>query len=370
MRIVMTADAVGGIWQYALDLAEELAARGVQIVLAVLGPRPGAEQEREARAINGLVLIPTDLPLDWLARNASEVRRTARAIASLAHQEWADLVHLNSPSLAAAGAHYDVPVLAACHSCVATWWNAVKDAPLPPDFVWRAELVRAGLRAADAIVAPSQAFAETLRTTYRLQQAPAAVHNGRKLSAGQPEGTAGGGKPFVFAAGRLWDEGKNVAALDRAAGHVAIRVVVAGPVTGPNGANVVLDHAEALGGIHGDEVRAWLSRQPIFVSTSLYEPFGLAVLEAAQAGCPLVLSDIPTFRELWDGAAEFVSAKDDLAIAGVIDRLAGDPSRREELSVAARARARHYTVTAMADEILGLYRSLVHSPQPAGWMAA
>jgi hypothetical protein len=35
------------------------------------------------------------------------------------------------------------------------------------------------------------------------------------------------------------------------------------------------------------------------------EPFGLAVLEAAQAGCPLVLSDLPGFRELWDGAALF-----------------------------------------------------------------
>ena len=42
--------------------------------------------------------------------------------------------------------------------------------------------------------------------------------------------------------------------------------------------------------------------------TALYEPFGLAVLEAAQAGCALVLSDIPTFRELWDGAALFVAA--------------------------------------------------------------
>ncbi len=44
----------------------------------------------------------------------------------------------------------------------------------------------------------------------------------------------------------------------------------------------------------------------VFASMARYEPFGLAVLEAAQAGMRLVLSDIPTFRELWDGAAIFV----------------------------------------------------------------
>ena len=53
---------------------------------------------------------------------------------------------------------------------------------------------------------------------------------------------------------------------------------------------------------------AILPTRPIFVSVSRYEPFGLAVLEAAHAGCALVLSDIPTFRELWQGAASFVIA--------------------------------------------------------------
>ncbi len=37
----------------------------------------------------------------------------------------------------------------------------------------------------------------------------------------------------------------------------------------------------------------------------LYEPFGLSVLEAALSGCALVLGDIPSLRENWDGAADF-----------------------------------------------------------------
>ena len=53
-----------------------------------------------------------------------------------------------------------------------------------------------------------------------------------------------------------------------------------------------------------------MARAAIFVSSSVYEPFGLAVLEAAGSGAALVLSDIPTFRELWDEAALFAPPGD------------------------------------------------------------
>jgi len=45
----MTADAVGGVWGFALDLAAGLAARGVRTDLAVLGPGPSAELEAHVR---------------------------------------------------------------------------------------------------------------------------------------------------------------------------------------------------------------------------------------------------------------------------------------------------------------------------------
>jgi glycosyltransferase involved in cell wall biosynthesis len=90
-----------------------------------------------------------------------------------------------------------------------------------------------------------------------------------------------------------------------------------------------------------------------------YEPFGLAVLEAAQAGCPLVLADIPTFVELWGGAAEFVPPGDDGTLADVLARLAEDDAWRARLSEAARERARQYTPDAMAESALRVYRTLL-----------
>src|SRR3546814_15067984 len=78
---------------------------------------------------------------------------------------------------------------------------------------------------------------------------------------------------------------------------------------------------------------AWRERAGIFVSPSLYEPFGLAVLEAAMSGCALLLSDIPTFRELWDGAAVFTPAGDSDALADRLQAMAASHdlvSRRSE----------------------------------------
>jgi glycosyltransferase involved in cell wall biosynthesis len=95
----------------------------------------------------------------------------------------------------------------------------------------------------------------------------------------------------------------------------------------------------------------------------LYEPFGLAVLEAAQAGCALVLSDIPTFRELWDEAALFVPPSDARALGEALDTIIADPALRARLAAAATRRAARYTVDKSADALAALMRSLLAEPQ-------
>jgi glycosyltransferase involved in cell wall biosynthesis len=220
--------------------------------------------------------------------------------------------------------------------------------------------MRAGLLAADAVAAPSSAFAQAVAEAYGLPAAPIVVHNGRTHRAGANALSQSGS--FAFTAGRLWDEGKNIAALDRAAAGLDIPVTAAGPLVGPNGSRATFGHIEALGDLNDEAMRARLAARPIFVSAALYEPFGLAVLEAAQAGCPLVLSDIATFRELWDGAAVFVPPRDDRGFADAIARLARDEARRSELAEAARARAGRYTVAAMTDGFRRIYGSVLSAP--------
>jgi glycosyltransferase involved in cell wall biosynthesis len=354
LHMLMTADAVGGVWQYALDLAAGLRTHGVRTTMAVLGPAPSVDQQDMAEA-TGAELVATGLPLDWTASNQVEVKEVGHAIARLARQIRPNLVHLNAPALAA-DARFDVPVVAACHSCVATWWQSVKDGPLPEDFVWRTDLVRQGYAAANRLLAPTLAFAQATAEVYGLAHLPTVVRNGRR---GVQEQTGSQGRAFVFTAGRLWDEGKNFAAIDRVAARLSIPVLAAGPLQGPNGVRIEARHAKPLGRLSDGDVARHLGEQPIFVSTALYEPFGLAVLEAAQAGCALVLSDIPTFRELWDGAALFVNPRNESEAVAAIERLVQDPAARTALGRAARRRAEAYSVEAMTEGVLRAYRSVL-----------
>ena len=347
MRLLMTADAVGGVWSYARDLARGLAARGVEMTLAVLGPAP-----ETVEAIPGVDVQITGLPLDWLADTPDEVTRAGEAIAALAARIGADVVHLNSPALAVA--RFAQPVLGACHSCLATWWEAVRGGAPPADFTWRTDLLARGYARCDALVAPTRAFAHATVRSYALPRAPHVVHNGRRT---WPRGDRAGN--FAFTAGRLWDEGKDLTTLDRAAARLDVPVLAAGPTRGPNGAEVTLPNLRLLGNLDPPTLRGWLSRGPVFVSAARYEPFGLAVLEAAQAGCALVLSEIETFRELWDGAAIFVPPGDDDGFARAVAALLRDRERRVQLRVAALERARRYTVEAMVEGVHAIHRDLL-----------
>jgi glycogen(starch) synthase len=357
-RLLLTTDAVGGVWTYSLDLARALAAADDTITyLAVLGPSPSPDQLTEAAAVPGLQLIDTSLPLDWTAARERDVRETGYALAHLAEQACVDLVQLHSPALAAVC--YPVPVVSVIHSCVATWWAAVNGGELPDTLAWRAEMVREGLQRSDQVIAPSTSFAEAVQQTYGLAVMPATVLNGRAAadhsSVGEPIHAA-------LTTGRLWDAGKNVAAFDRAAALSSVPFKAAGPLEGPDGSTIRLSHAEALGKLASAELASLLASRPVFLSTALYEPFGLSVLEAAQAGCALVLADRPGFRELWKDAARFVDPFDEHAIAAAVDGLVAYPDERERLGELARRRAARFTPEATATAMLDLYDALQRTP--------
>ncbi len=359
-RVFMTADAVGGVWRYAMELAGGLSRRGGEVTLALLGPRATEAQRQEAAAIPGLRLIETGLPLDWTAESAPAVRQAARRIAVLARESAAEVVQVNGAALAA-GSAFDMPVVAVQHSCLATWWAAVRGGPLPPGWQWNRELVRRGLDAVDALVAPSRAFADATRRAYDLPRLPIVVHNGRSA---RPKLKPATGRMLsgVVTAGRLWDEGKNLACLDRAARMLDLPVFAAGPLAGPNGAGYDPQHLYLLGELAPDDLRDFLALRPIYAAPALYEPFGLSVLEAAQAGCALVLAEIPSFRELWADAALFFPPDDHRALAALLQELDREPERRRRLGRRAHERAQIYNPHAMVEGMLAVYRSLLGAP--------
>ena len=114
-----------------------------------------------------------------------------------------------------------------------------------------------------------------------------------------------------------------------------------------------------------NEVHAQLRAARVFVAPAKYEPFGLAILEAAQEFCALVLGDIPTLRELWGGAAIFVPPDEPEAIRATVQELMSMPGRAANLGARAHVRARRYTARAMGQAYMDLYAQLSPVDMPA-----
>jgi glycosyltransferase involved in cell wall biosynthesis len=342
-RILMTADAVGGVWRFALDAAEGLQRRDARVRLAGLGPAPSAARLAEAAAA-GVEVTWVDPRLDWTVPDAAAAAALGAALAEEVDRARPDLVHLNAPALGPF-LPADTPSLVTAHSCLATWWAAVEGGAPPARLAWHAELTGAGLRGAAAATAPTEAFAGALRRAYgplpRLRVAP---------NAARPVTPAAKGS-FVLTAGRWWDKAKGLPTLDSAAEGLAWPVLAAGPLHGPDGQAAEPAHLRPLGDIPHAVLMERVARAPIFVSTALYEPFGLAALEAASAGASLMLSDIPTFRELWDGCALFAAPRDARGFAVGLRRLIDEPALRARLGGAARRRARAFGLDAQAEAL-------------------
>jgi glycogen(starch) synthase len=166
-------------------------------------------------------------------------------------------------------------------------------------------------------------------------------------------------EPFILTAGRVWDEGKNVGALAAIATSLDWPIFVAGEGKHPDRGAVAHEGLHQLGRLPGRELAAWLGRAAVFALPARYEPFGFTPLEAALAGCALVLGDIPSLREVWGDAAVFVPPDDPEALRSALQRLIADDAARTALAGRAHVRALRFTPQRMAAGYLAAYRSLL-----------
>ncbi|MBW4022870.1 MAG: glycosyltransferase family 4 protein [Proteobacteria bacterium] len=341
-KVLLSTDAVGGIWSYTIELARAFSRRRVEVEIAVLGPTATTTQAATVAELPLVRLHQLGVALDWTAQEPSDLAIASNALASLAQHLAVDTIQLHTPALVAQSI-WHAPVLAVVHSCVGTWWRAVRQGPPPEDFQWRMATMKAGLASAHALLAPSHAFADMVRETYSLPVSPAVVHNARANVTGEMRD--GSARHGVLTAGRLWDEGKNVVVLERAASMMpSVPIMAAGATEGPHGATIQLERLRLLGMLDEGDMGAALAGARVFASPALYEPFGLGVLEAAQSGLPLVLADIATFRELWDGAAIFLPPRDAEIWGATLAALHADPVGCRRWGMKARARSASYTV--------------------------
>lgn len=351
MKVLMTTDTVGGVWTYALDLSAALERRGVHVILATMGPLPSHEQRRDA-AEAGVELHESDFSLEWMPEPWADVSEAGRWLLEIDRRYRPDVIHLNG--YAHAALEWEAPVLVVAHSCVCTWWEAVHGEPAPPEWDHYRAALRRGLESAETVVAPTGAMLEAL------QRCHGAIDNGCVIPNGRTSARfrSGDNGPLILTAGRLWDEAKNLRAVNAAAEHLPWPVYVAGAEEMDDAAAGPMQHVRPLGSLPPTRVADWMSRATIYVLPARYEPFGLSALEAALSGCALVLSDIPSLREVWSDAACYVDPDDPDALRRTIQQLIDDPTLCRRMARRAWRRARHYTPDAMAERYLDLYRSL------------
>lgn len=360
MRVLITADTLGGVWIYVQELVTGMVRRGVSVTLVSFGGIPTREQTKWLRELPEVDFRPTAFRLEWMQDSAADLERSAKFVSEVVRQVNPELLHLNQYSYGSLAV--DVPRLVVAHSDVVSWWVAVHGQP-PSDDVWMRhyrEVVTRGLAQATAVIAPSRWMLDQISEHYIRPAHASVIYNGRSPERFEPNAQK---QDYMVSIGRLWDCGKQTDLLTQC--ELPMRTIVAGSECHPD-ENFRVEvrgrgstQVEFVGCQSAQEVQKLLSHASVYAATSRYEPFGLAPVEAALSRCAILANDIPAFREIWGDNARYFQRNDAQSLADTAARLYRDATLRREYADRAYEHARqHYSADRMVDEYLALYGTL------------
>ncbi|WP_241739238.1 glycosyltransferase family 4 protein [Pontibacter beigongshangensis] len=358
-KILMTADTLGGVWTYAIELIRALNDFGVQVALATMGAPLSEEQQEEVKKISNLTVYESEYKLEWMENPWEDLAKAGEWLLRLKEEVKPDIIHLNN--MAHGNLDWGKPVVVVVHSCVLSWWRAVKGEEASSAWNQYHETIKAGLHAADIVVAPTQSMLHQAEDLYGPFKQSTVIYNGR----GQQLFQFGRKEPFIFSMGRVWDEAKNIAMLAHIASDLHWPVYIAGDDKHPTtGESVDLENVHFLGQLTASEVTDWLSRASIYVLPAKYEPFGLTILEAAMSGCALVVGKTDSLTEIWGNATKYVNPNDADELRDTINSLIDDEFTRNIMSCRAVKRSHGYSADHMAQDYSHIYRQLLRFKLP------
>ncbi|GAA3749742.1 glycosyltransferase [Terriglobus aquaticus] len=364
MRILMTTDTVGGVWTQTRELVAGLlrADPYIRIFLFAVGSTCSPEQlgwlramrERNPGRFDSAV---HSVPLEWEQRN-DQVDPFEPRLLSIARTFAPEVFH--SSQFCYGALPVDCPRLVVAHSDVLSWFREVHGTePEPSPWIDRyVSLVRHGVEQASAVVAPTRWMLQAFRDGFPAPAHTRVIYNGVSFRPRPPQERL----LQAVTAGRLWDQAKNVALLQRLQ-HPAVPLLVAGASQHENetlkwkGSEAI----QLLGNTSRRDLLSLFAQSAMYLSTAIYEPFGLSALEAARSGCALLALDIESMREVWGNAALYFRTVEELAAA--IEHLASSPRALALAQQQAEATAAQYTRERMADSYRALYRELMDSPR-------
>ena len=364
MRLLMTTDTVGGVWTFTSELVTEFLARGHDVALVSFGRAPSSEHRSQVKTLTvrfpNFVFTASEAPLEWMPENRSAYTDGKLLLMELCRSFQPDALVLSQFCFGALPV--DQPKLVIAHSDVLSWALAVGKAPLADDAWLRTycSLVQRGLDGADTVIAPTRAMLHDVRAHFGVPSHVAIIANGRTLPVRKD---ASQRKLQAVTAGRMWDEAKNLKLLTECVSPM--QILVAGDDHGADfrGSNVWM-----LGTLSEATLIETFRTSAIYICSSVYEPFGLAPLEAALCGCAVLANDIPSLREVWgDAALYFTNAA---SLSFLLATLAASPSDLAAAQTRSHARAQTYTAARMAEQYLHLVESMTaHSAKSEAYAA-
>lgn len=359
MHVLVTADAVGGVWTYTRELVTGLAQRGIRVTLVSFGEIPRPNQMDWLTGLRTVDFYPTAFRLEWMHDAEEDISASSEYLLRLIGEKKPDLLH--SSQFAYGALDLDIPKVVVAHSDVLSWWTAVHGCE-PDSSPWidlYRETVSRGLDRADIVITPTRWMLAALTAHYGKVRAARVIYNGANPGLLNPHMQK---EDLILGVGRVWDQGKQLRLLE--GGGFSWPVVIAGSDEGPDGSSRRPGKPDPRvsfrGHLSDGELRQLYARTALLVGPSRYEPFGLAPLEAAFSRCALVLNDIPPFRELWGESACYFSTNDPQSLRETVNRLCEDRLLRVTYANLAYRRANSFfTAHRMVEQYCDLYKSLV-----------
>ncbi len=362
MRLLLTTDTIGGVWTFTSELSAELLSRGHHVALVSFGKAPSTAQsawvaEQAGVYPNHFDFTASEVALEWMQGNGRALADGEPVLAAVAERFQPHL--LLSSQFCFGAVSLRLPRIVVAHSDVLGWARAANPSALTPS-PWLnhyTSLVQMGLLQADAVVAPTRWMLNALTPNFFLPAAGTVIPNGVRVT---PADGPVGRKLQAVTAGRLWDEAKGLHILSQC--HLPLPVLVAGDASSQHSGETAPSTAlQFTGPLAARELHQLFRQSAIYLCTSVYEPFGLAPLEAALCGCAVLARDLPSLREVWGEDVLYFADAEDLTsqLRGLVD----DPVKLADAQIWAQRHASRYTVQRMTDAYLALFDTVLHKPR-------
>jgi len=340
----------GGVQGQVMGLARTLRRLGHEV--RVLGPCDGAPPETFVTPLGDSLPTPANGSVAPIAPDPSATLRTIRAL----RDEEFDILHLHEPLSPGP----NLTALTMLSAPIVATFHAAGDSA---SYRYLNSAARSFASRIDRRVAVSPDALDLaeryLGGTYAVipNAVPLDIYGGDSSDEREP---------IVFFCGRH-EERKGLGVLLRAFARVGSDATLLVASDGPQTAELRATHGDDprivwLGRISEAEKAAHLRSSRVFVAPSLGgESFGVVLIEAMAAGCPVVASDIDGYRNVatHDLDALLVPASDERALAEALDRVLSDAALAERLREHGLARSRDFSMARQAESYVAIYREVL-----------